>query len=599
MESLNSNSQERERERELQQMQEGKVPSFLSTDDPLEMLNEDMTFLRSAITSRYPQATIQEGNVDMGKALDVSLVVTKSSGTESKMQDISSRSGNDTNALDAYIRLVSDEEPKAKGCDRLVSRAKVIENQVVYTRVMVAHIISISSDTSEESVGSSTSRVVLFGTIPIVIPDDASTMVHVTISPVIHDSAAKIPIIPPKEPKAGVIVVTSPDGVLDLITYSSTDSDSSEDPSSPKHAPTTPTTSPFLCSSDSSKTSRDFSDNALRSSSDTSSSSSSSSSTHALLSTVIASPAPYRIIPAPYGPNGVLRMMTARKRVHPFPARIPANCRRFHSSSSSPPRKRRRTSSCSSSFEGSSSDSSTSLSKRSSHLVTTHSPSSSTEPSHKRCRSPTTLVTLATHTPEALSHVCANLLAPRKRIKGSLAALTHEDTIEESLEVGSETEIDSDIRADIEAYIVAKAATSVKVDTRAEAEIEVEEDDQAKDDAESSAIGIIEIEVDIGAEPIVLDDLPGPIMAGRLKEDGREMFEIALDVVIQQLYDHMMEFPAQRIADIEDEQRAREVGAITVDTKRARMLRRISVLARSVIRLQGALGMTRERVDRA
>ncbi|GKG42072.1 hypothetical protein Tco_0473823, partial [Tanacetum coccineum] len=119
-----------------------------------------------------------------------------------------------------------------------------------------------------------------------------------------------------------VTVVTSPAGVLDLITYSSTDPDSSEDPSLPKHAPTTPTTSLFLCSSDSSKTSRDFSDNgslerppprdshettiarwrsrvALHSSSDTSSSS--SSSTHALPSIVIASPVPCRIIPAPPG----------------------------------------------------------------------------------------------------------------------------------------------------------------------------------------------------------------------------------------------------------------------------------------------------------
>ncbi|GKB39905.1 hypothetical protein Tco_0884847, partial [Tanacetum coccineum] len=69
MESLNSNS----KERELQQMQEEKVPSFLLTDDPLERLNKTMALLRSAITSRYPQATIQEGKVDMGKALNVNI----------------------------------------------------------------------------------------------------------------------------------------------------------------------------------------------------------------------------------------------------------------------------------------------------------------------------------------------------------------------------------------------------------------------------------------------------------------------------------------------------------------------------------------------
>ncbi|GJU29030.1 hypothetical protein Tco_1172619 [Tanacetum coccineum] len=71
---------------------------------------------------------------------------------------------------------------------------------------MAAPIISISSDTSEESVGSSISRVVLFGTIPTIIPADVSTLVPATIPSVIHDSAVEIPIIPPRAPKAGVTV---------------------------------------------------------------------------------------------------------------------------------------------------------------------------------------------------------------------------------------------------------------------------------------------------------------------------------------------------------------------------------------------------------
>nr|GEY25883.1 hypothetical protein [Tanacetum cinerariifolium] len=101
-------------ERELQQMLEEKVPSFLSTDDPLERLNKAMALFRSAITSRYPPATIQEGNVDMGKALDVSLVVTKSSETESEKQDTSSRFGNEANADDTNIRPIYDEDPMAE-----------------------------------------------------------------------------------------------------------------------------------------------------------------------------------------------------------------------------------------------------------------------------------------------------------------------------------------------------------------------------------------------------------------------------------------------------------------------------------------------------
>ncbi|GJR86790.1 hypothetical protein Tco_0210801 [Tanacetum coccineum] len=56
----------------------------------------------------------QESKVDLGKALDVGLVVTESSGTESGKQDTSSKSGNDTNAVDADIRPVYDKEPMAE-----------------------------------------------------------------------------------------------------------------------------------------------------------------------------------------------------------------------------------------------------------------------------------------------------------------------------------------------------------------------------------------------------------------------------------------------------------------------------------------------------
>ncbi|GJT24436.1 hypothetical protein Tco_0894373 [Tanacetum coccineum] len=118
---------------------------------------------------------------------------------------------------------------------------------------MAILIISISSDSSDESVGSSTSRVVLFGTVPTIILAEGSTRVPTTIPSMIHDSAAEIPIIPPTALEAGVTIVTSPAGVLDLIMYSSTDSDLSEDLSAPEHAPIVPTTSPFLHSSNSSK----------------------------------------------------------------------------------------------------------------------------------------------------------------------------------------------------------------------------------------------------------------------------------------------------------------------------------------------------------
>ncbi|GKC68092.1 hypothetical protein Tco_1100690 [Tanacetum coccineum] len=272
-------------------------------------------------------------------------------------------------------------------------------------------------------------------------------------------------------------------------------------------------------------------------------------------------------------------MMTTRKRVHPVLARILANCKRFHSSSSSPPRKRRRTSSCSSSSEGSSPNLSNSLSERSSHSVTTHSPSLSTRPSHKRCRSPATLVISATPIPGALLHICDNLLPPRKRIRGSSAALSLKDTIEESLDVGSEEDIDLDVMADIEADIAAEAAAGDEI--RAETEVGFEGDDEAKEEAESSARGTIEIGVDRVFKP----EIPVGSLVPASGRGSREDFEIRLDVVIQELYDHMEEIPAQRIANIEEEQRAREIRALADEREMAHMRERISVLEGSNMRL--------------
>ncbi|GKF74135.1 hypothetical protein Tco_0220467 [Tanacetum coccineum] len=57
------------------------------------------------------QMLTQKSKIDMGKAVDDALVVTKSSGIELEVQDDNSRPGNDTDADDADIRLIYDEEP--------------------------------------------------------------------------------------------------------------------------------------------------------------------------------------------------------------------------------------------------------------------------------------------------------------------------------------------------------------------------------------------------------------------------------------------------------------------------------------------------------
>ncbi|GKC40116.1 hypothetical protein Tco_1052500, partial [Tanacetum coccineum] len=337
-------------------------------------------------------------------------------------------------------------------------------------------------------------------------------------------------------PKARVTIVSSLAGVLDLITYSSNDFDSSEDPFAPEHASSALTTSLFLHSSDSSETSRDFAWRnkvVLRSSSP-------SSPTHALPSTVTASLAPCWIVPAP---PGVPRRPAIL--VLPVPARISANHRRFHSSSSSSP-----------------------LCKR----LTTHSPSPSTRPSRKRCRPPTNLVTSATSIPRALIHVRADLLPPRKRIRGSSAALSPEETIEESLEVGSEEDIDSDVMADIEADIATKATAANEIRNETKVGFKVDDEAEDEDEAESSARGTIEIGID-------------------------RVFELEIPVDILELYDHIEEIPARRVVDIKEDERVWEIRALADEKEMAHIRDRINVLEGSNMRLREALAEEKERAD--
>ncbi|GJR59786.1 hypothetical protein Tco_1501948 [Tanacetum coccineum] len=70
------------------------------------------TTFNNSVNERQMQ--MQEGKVDTVKALDVCIVVTESSRTESEKHDTSSRSENDTHDEDANIRLVNDEEPMAE-----------------------------------------------------------------------------------------------------------------------------------------------------------------------------------------------------------------------------------------------------------------------------------------------------------------------------------------------------------------------------------------------------------------------------------------------------------------------------------------------------
>ncbi|GKF54314.1 hypothetical protein Tco_0161224, partial [Tanacetum coccineum] len=91
---------------------------------------------------------------------------------------------------------------------------------------------------SDESVGSSPSRVILFGDIPTVIPSTYVVAPETfTIAPVISYAA----------PVVEMTLVTSPTGLCGLVPYSDSNSDSPDEMSSTEHNASLPAISPFLC----------------------------------------------------------------------------------------------------------------------------------------------------------------------------------------------------------------------------------------------------------------------------------------------------------------------------------------------------------------
>nr|GEX83676.1 hypothetical protein [Tanacetum cinerariifolium] len=83
---------------------------LLNVDQLQKQLNKD-EFQEDGSMTAFWVLWMQESKIDTGKAVDVDLVVTESSGTESKVQDDSSKLGKNTNADDADIRPIYDEEP--------------------------------------------------------------------------------------------------------------------------------------------------------------------------------------------------------------------------------------------------------------------------------------------------------------------------------------------------------------------------------------------------------------------------------------------------------------------------------------------------------
>ncbi|GKE21392.1 putative reverse transcriptase domain-containing protein [Tanacetum coccineum] len=124
----------------------------------------------------------------------------------------------------------------------------------------------------------------------------------------------------------------------------------------------------------------------------------------------------------------------------------------------------------------------------------------------------------------------------------------------------------------------------------------------AEEEAESSARGMIKIEVDRVTHLVVSDDTTEPV-----REDFPELvsadrsldvMQRGLDVVIQELYDHMMEILVHRVRVIESIQRDQGHRIAATSEQSAAMSKRISTLERDNMKLKGMLGVERQRVDR-
>ncbi|GJZ45017.1 hypothetical protein Tco_0592613 [Tanacetum coccineum] len=309
---------------------------------------------------------------------------------------------------------------------------------------MAIFVISVSLDSSEESVWTSTGRVILFGTIPTTIPD---TTLFV-ISPTTHIDTTLIPTVSPTIP-------SSPDYTPASLDYSPAydiEFDPSKDPSS-DHIPPLPATLPFLSSTDDSSDS-DIPDTPP-------------SPTHGTSFTETNFPIPHGR-PYRYHLNGPVHMMTARKKVGPLPTHRLAvrhsvdysslddisldDSLRDSSSSSSSESSSDSSMDALSDFASSRSSSDHSLPTPSSDMRPSHhlcslvpsinrssaaiserpsSDSSSVSLSRKRSRSPTASVPLSSPILGALSYVRADLLPSPKRIRSPKTATDLEGCLED------------------------------------------------------------------------------------------------------------------------------------------------------------------------
>ncbi|GKB55136.1 hypothetical protein Tco_0905889 [Tanacetum coccineum] len=206
-------------------------------------------------------------------------------------------------------------------------------------------------------------------------------------------------------------------------------------------------------------------------------------------------------------------------------------------------------------------------------------------PSRKRCRSPAATVTSSIHATRALVPFRVDLLPHRKRFKDSISP---KDSVEEDIDTNVLEDIEADATA-VEVAVDRDVVTGIDAGIDMEVDFRVDVEDGVEDEVESSDRGTIEVGVDVAAGI----DIPD----GMLMPDVVECLE-QVEEYLQDIYEHVMKIPLQRIEDIEMGQKELEERSLIVGGERASLLEQVASLKRSNARLQGTMMMERARADR-
>ncbi|GJU38687.1 hypothetical protein Tco_1191644 [Tanacetum coccineum] len=427
-------------------------------------------------------------------------------------------------------------------------------------KIMAFSVISISSDSSEGSVGMATAQVILFGTIPTTIPPTAS----IFDLPAISDDTPLIPTgTPTIPPIAPTIQYTSPFICIDSSNRDTSERPPSQDPYevvvaqwrscvAGRSSPPPPPISQILPASPS----------------------------------VPRRPA---ILVSPGKPIPIGRPY----RTQPYVVHYSSSDQITLDDSS-------RDSSFDSSLEASSDSHSDTLSDSSSRHSSLGYAISDSPISPVR---------------KALSPTRADLLPPRKRIRDFDSMMDLEDCpeeghalyvpremglgveIEDSYEPYIELDVDFDIQADIDAYFV----YADKIAARG-TYIRVEIETATKEEARSSETDTVEVEVDPRVRLVIDDDVHEPVredLSDYVTTDGAvEVTYETLGDLVQRFHDHTVEILVHRIQVIESVQRFQGHRIVGVDLEVTTMTERIGTLEQDNTRIKGMLDVERQRVDR-